>query len=163
MGKKEKKTKKMTSSTEKQTVRMSGSSEKQTVRRMGSSENELSIWRFDRIDRNGKFAFDIGRSDFQHKEFLDKLISYSSMTWGEIRNQTHDGGKSKHHFLSFDSLSKSAQDRILALHMEEDMDRIYSFTLQNKLRIIGLRDNSEFHVLWYDPTHEVCISKKRNT
>ena len=35
MGKKEKKTKKMTSSTEKQTVRMSGSSEKQTVRRMG--------------------------------------------------------------------------------------------------------------------------------
>ncbi len=83
MGKKEKKTKKMTSSTEKQMVRMSGSSEKQTVRRMGSSEN----------------------------------------------------------------LSKSAQDRILALHMEEDMDRIYSFALQNKLRIIGLRDNSEFHVV----------------
>ena len=163
MGKKEKKTRKTTSLAEKQTVRMSGRSEKQTVRLMGSSENELSIWRFDKIDRNGKFAFDIRRKDFQHKEFMDKLISYSSMTWSEIRNQTHDGGKSKHHFLNVDSLSKPAQERIAVLRLEEDTDRIYSFALQNKLRIVGLRDNSEFHVLWYDPNHEVCPSKKRNT
>lgn len=51
------------------------------------------------------YAFDVNRPDFDHKEVLGKMINYSSMTWGEVKRQTHDDGKSKHHFLAPGSLS----------------------------------------------------------
>ena len=65
-----------------------------------SSDGEKVIWRFDKIDRTGKFAFDLSRTEFKHKLFMEKMISYNGMTWTEVKKQTHDDNKSKHHFLS---------------------------------------------------------------
>ena len=57
---------------------------KHTIKTEGySSDNKKVVWRFDMIDRSGKFAFDLNRDDFQYKDFLEKLIDYSSMTWTE--------------------------------------------------------------------------------
>ena len=39
------------------------------------------------IDRSGKFAFDLEREEFQHKEFMQKMVDYSSMTWSEVTYQ----------------------------------------------------------------------------
>ncbi len=140
------------------------SSVKRTVREPGkSTAGEKIIWRFDRIDRSGKFAFDLHRRDFKHCEVMEKMIAYSNMTWQEIGRQTHDEGKSRHHFLSVESLSKEAADRFRAMELDEYSDAIFSFALQNKLRVIGIREDEHFHVLWYDPEHEVCPSKKKKT
>lgn len=128
-----------------------------------STAGEKVIWRFDKIGRAGKFAFDVHRADFKHCEVMEKMIAYSNMTWQEIGQQTHDQGKSKHHFLSVESLSKEAVDRFEAMQLEEYSDAVFSFALQNKLRIIGLREEAHFHVLWYDPGHEVCPSRKKHT
>ena len=135
---------------------------KNTVRLKESSENLQSIWLFDRIDRAGKFSFDINRADFRPKEFLEKMISYSNMTWSEINKQTHDDGRSKHHFLSdVRKFSKEARKRVEVLELMGDTDRIFSFALTNKMRIIGLREREFFHVLWYDPEHGIYPSEKR--
>ena len=150
MSKKEKKTKKSTAPSTKETVLLKKSTDSQTP-----------IWVFDQLDKDGLFRFDLNRSDFNHKEFLDKMISYSNISWIEIKKQTHDQkNKSKHHFLDYDSLSAEAKDRIKRLNLEEDTDRIFSFALQNKLRIIGLRDDEFFHVIWYDPEHNFCPSNR---
>ena len=134
---------------------------KKTVQVSQSSENEKVIWLFDMVDTSGPFAFDTSRKDFEHRNFLEKLLTYSRMTWAEIRRQTHDGGKSKHHYLTeVERLSKAAQSRIKELGLENDTDRIYSFALGNKLRIIGLRDREKFHVLWYDAEHKVYPSSR---
>ena len=112
------------------------------------SENLKIIWLFDNVDKDGIFAFDINRPDFDHKEFLDKLLSYSNMTWGEIRRQTHDGGKSKHHFLDdVYKFSKETRERVKAKNLENDSDSIFSFALNNKVRIIGIRQREFFHVI----------------
>lgn len=141
-----------------------GSGIKRTVREpRQSTVSEKVIWRYDMIDRNGKFAFDLHRADFMHCEVMEKMIAYSNMTWQEIECQTHDQGKSKHHFLSMDSLSKEAVDRFNAMKFDEYSDAVFSFSLRNKLRIIGIRENEHFHVLWYDPNHEVCPSRKKHT
>ena len=142
---------------EKRTKRQTGiPASKKTVRVSDSSECEKVVWVFDMVDKAGQFAFDTNRKDFDHKNFIDKLLAYSRMTWGEVRRQTHDGGKSKHHYLTeVGRLSKAAQERIKELELEADTDRIYSFSLGNILRIIGLRDREKFHVLWYDARHEV--------
>ena len=124
-----------------------------------SSSNEKPIWRFDRIDRDGPFAFNLARQDFKHKEVLQKLMEYGCMTWNEIVSQTHDGGKSKHHYLSSNGLSKDACERINTKCV--DHDNIFSFALQNKLRIIGLREGAEFYIVWYDPEHKFCPGSKK--
>lgn len=99
-----------------------------------STDGENIIWLFDKIDRSGIYAFDVNRP-----------------------------GKSKHHFLAPGSLSKEAVERLKAKDLEEFSDYIFSFALQNKIRIVGIRNGERFHVLWYDPDHEICPSKKRHT
>ncbi len=137
---------------------------KRTIKEVGySTEGEKVIWRFDMIDRSGKFAFDLSRDDFRYKEILEKLIDYSGMTWAEVRRQTHDNGKSKHHLLNVEFLSREAYERFKMRNLEEYSDSIFSFALQNKLRIVGIRKDEHFHVLWYDPEHEVCPSKLKHT
>ena len=137
---------------------------KRVVREQGySTDGEKVIWRFDMIDRGGKFAFDLDRADFPCCEIMKKMIDYCNMTWAEVKKQTHDDGKSKHHLISTEMQSKDAMDRFKARNLDEYGDSIFSFALQNKLRIIGIREGGHFHVLWYDPNHEVCPSKKKHT
>lgn len=125
-----------------------------------SSNSKTPIWLFDNLDRTGKFAFDLERKDFNYKEFLSKMISYSNMTWGEILRQTHDDGKSKHHILSPDTISKDAIKSIEKKQLIDNVGCVFSFAFQNKLRIIGLKDDEFFHVIWYDPNHEFSVVKK---
>lgn len=137
---------------------------KRTIKEEGySSDKKKVIWCFDQIDRDGKFAFDLDRDDFQHKMFMEKLLAYSGMTWSEVKRQTHDDGKSKHHSIEVQKLSKEAQERFAAKKLEEDADSVFSFALDNKLRIVGIRKEECFHILWYDPEHEICPSKKKYT
>lgn len=137
---------------------------KNTIKEYGySSDDKKVIWCFDMIDKDGKYAFNLDRKDFLHKIFLDKMIGYSSMTWDEIKRQTHDKGKSKNHFVSFDKLSKEAVQRCAIKHLEEYTDSLFSFALTNKLRIVGIRKNEYFHVLWYDPAHEICPSTLKHS
>ena len=85
------------------------------------------------------------------------------MTWAEIDRQIHDDGRSKHHYLRPGSLSKEAEKRLSAKHLDDHSDQIYSFALQNRLRIVGIREDEFFRVLWYDPNHEACIAHKKHT
>ena len=85
------------------------------------------------------------------------------MTWAEIKRQTHDGSKSKNHFLDTDGMSDDARKRIEALKLEDSTDQIFSFALENKIRIIGLRNDEFFHVIWFDPLHEFYLSEKKHT
>lgn len=121
-------------------------------------------WTFDRVDMDGEFAFDLNRiEENEHvREILEKQVSFSKMSWQEIKTATHDAkGKSKHHNLEIESLSAEAKRRIEKLQLsEDDRDSIFSFALQNKLRIVGIKEEPFFHVLWYDPEHKVCPSKR---
>lgn len=150
MVKREKKTKKF------------GKTVKRTEKPDVSTDDLKVIWAFDNIDKDGPFAFAFNSVTFPHKEILGKMISYASMTWTELDRQTHDAGKSKNHFLEFESLSKEAKERFKYKFPEFDTaDSIFSFALQNKLRIIGVRDGQIFHAIWYDPEHKFCPSHKR--
>lgn len=129
-----------------------------------SSDNKCVIWRFDMLDKNGSYAFNLQSDNFNHKDFLDKMIIYSNMTWSEIKNQTHDKGKSKYHFLSLENVSQSALERIKYFEYDKLYpNSIFSFAFNNTLRIIGIRINEDFHVVWYDKSHTFCPSKLKHT
>ena len=137
--------------------------QKRTVMNIITYDDAVPAWMFDKIDRGGDFRFDINRDDFDSKELINKMISYSGMTWKEIVRQTHDDKRSKHHYLKINDLSKPALSRLKVLGLEEDSDQIFSFAFNNKLRIIGLREKDKFHLLWYDKEHQVCFSHKKHT
>lgn len=126
-----------------------------------STDGEKIIWRFDRLDRSGAFAFDLSREDFNHREMLEKIIAYSNMTWSQVKRQTHDDGRSKHHFLEIGKLSGAAVERISVKQLQEYEDSIFSFAFQNKLRIIGIREGQMFYAVWFDPQHQFCPSHKK--
>ena len=96
---------------------MSRHKKKVVVERPESIMSHKPIWRFDELDRDGKFRFDLSRKDFNHKEVLQKLLYYGNMTWDEIERQQHDNGKSKHHFLSTASLSSDAEHCVKAKNL----------------------------------------------
>ena len=126
-----------------------------------STDNKRMIWVFDTVDVDGVFRFDPHREDFDAEDIFDKLLNYSRKTWAELRYETHDKGKSKHHFLADAELSKEAEERIEKLRLAEDRDRIFSLRLENLTRIIGIRDGEKFIVKWFDPYHRFCPSTRR--
>lgn len=125
-----------------------------------NADTVCPVFCFDMIDRDGMFAFDILRDDFNHKLVLEKMIEYGSMTWSQILHQTHDRGKSKNHILDERSIGKEGWERIHKLKMDEYTNQIFSFALQNLTRVIGIRIRDEFHVVWYDSKHLFCPSHK---
>jgi len=143
------------------------SSKKQNKKRViispVSSEGKCPIWVFTNIDNDGAFAFNPSREDFDSQAVLTKIIEYSNMTWSAIRAQRHDDNKSKHHEISYDKLSPEALKRFKKKMLDSDSDSLFSFAFTNRLRIIGIRDREYFKVLWYDPKHDVCPSKKKHT
>jgi len=115
---------------------------------------------FNKIDRDGIFAFHPDRDDFNANNIMKKIIEYSTMTWEELLKQTHDQSKSKHHFLSYDSLSREAKERVNLKINETENECIFSFALNNMTRVIGIRDKEKFYVMWFDPNHQFCPSHK---
>ena len=98
-----------------------------------SNNNLFPVWRFDMLDRDGPFAFQYQLESFDHVEVLTKLIEYGNMTWGQIKQQTHDSSnKTKHHNLDITQLKGDALKRIKIKVKEEDYDSLFSFALQNK-------------------------------
>lgn len=146
----------------KETKRSNQKNLKKTINVTESSNSEYPAWMFDKLDRNGKFAFCYDSEQFDAKDFLDKVIQYSTMTWGKIIEQKHDENKSKHHYIK-NGLSKDAEERIKEMELDEYTDSIFSFAFDNTLRIIGIREGRNFHVIWYDKKHEFCPSHKKHT
>ena len=119
------------------------------------------VFRFEILDRNGDYAFDLNRKDFNEHDFLEKMIAYSRMAWTDIDQQTHDKGKSKHHYLTpYERLSKEARARLAQMQLDDFSDSIFSFAFTNLTRIIGIRIDDIFYVLWYDAHHEVYPTSK---
>lgn len=141
--------------------KVTGNASKEIVERPPENyARQRPVWRFDLLDKDGEFAFDLRREDFKHSHVLEKLIEYGNMTWAEISQQTHDiKNRTKHHFLDVNQLSPAAKRRIAAKRLEDSTDIIFSFALHNTLRIIGIRERAEFHIIWYDPNHAFCPRK----
>ena len=48
---------------------------KQVVTKGTGTANKNTIWVFDLLDVDEKFAFNLDRKDFDHREFLEKMIA----------------------------------------------------------------------------------------
>jgi len=119
------------------------------------------VWKFSNCDREHD-RWKISEDKFD-EDFIEKLISYERMTWGDIF-QTY-GGKTKgtnNHYVSVVDFCKEAQERVKNLKIDEYQE-FFSLRLAGRSRLWGILMDGIFHVLWKDDLHEVCPSEKRNT
>lgn len=82
-----------------------------------------------------------------------QLQSYESMRWREIKGH-------RNHFIEVNNIRKEAQ-KCLRDNDQDDLDVVFSLTLQGEPRVFGVIRSGVFKIMWYDPKHEVCPSLKK--
>ena len=98
----------------------------------------------------------------------DKLPAEDSFIVWTFRNVDREG-KFAFNPLSKDFSAADFVDKMLAYstiktkRFEDKVDKLFSFALNNKTRVIGFLDGAEFQVTWYDANHEFCPSTKKHT
>lgn len=115
----------------------------------------LIAWRFNAVDKAGPFAWTELNDPVAHKSVIEKFADFETMDEASL-------GANGCHFIDVTDLSKAAQDRLVAIKLD-DLDQLYSMRISGKVRVHCVHRPRYMRVLWYDPEHNVCPSQKKNT
>ena len=125
----------------------------------GSIFGMKMTWNDERRDCDGSWAWGTPRqwsSAAWDAQIKPKLEEWAKLTWGEI-DQLVTGSSRKrhkmHHSMETRILVEDAQQRLVETDNIEEF--IFRFRLGNLPRLWGFRRAGEFHLLWYDPNHEI--------
>lgn len=111
-------------------------------------------WQFSTMDMTGPFKFCHIRPQTWGK-ILDRLKHLDARTWAEVIGE-------RDHPIAVEILSPKAKKRLQEIQ-RDDIDAVFSFHLEGEPRIVGVRVNNVFQVLWWDPNHEVCPAPLKHT
>jgi hypothetical protein len=116
------------------------------------------IWSFAFLDLCGVAGW-IHLKQENLDELLARFQQWERMTWSQILSE---GGKKKNHKIDVFRCSAEAQERLKFLGME-DREELMSLAVNSKARVIGILDRAIFHILWWDPGHQVVPSHQKHT
>lgn len=115
------------------------------------------VWRFADVDHEGDWGFgDVTGAQMQ--QLLQRLGHFETMTVGELFNPGSAVGK----VYEVPELPAAALQRLTAIDRDDEVS-LHALRCTGPVRVHGFLREHVFHVLWYDPEHEVWPSKKRNT
>lgn len=121
------------------------------------STRERPSWRFSTVDGDGPWSLS-GCDAATFHGLVGKLRSFESMTCSELEN-----GQTLKHYPVESLPTRAATDRLVALNLD-DQTRISRLRLSGVQRLYGFLDeDSTFHILWWDPEHQVWPSEKKHT
>ena len=93
-------------------------------------------------------------------DLLSKLREFENITVGEIRRKDSQAFKEYPDFARCPN--REAQRRLAACY-EMQGDSVARLRLGGRKRLYGFLVEHEFHLLWWDPNHEVWPSEPRHT
>ena len=115
---------------------------------------------FQHADRRGgdeRWAFTPAGEDAT--ELFQFICEMARLTWAEIERQ-QTGGRDrhrKHHDQEVDSICPEAKADFDRCKLGERFgETLFRFRLSGEKRLWGFRVGTTFHVIWWDPGHEVC-------
>jgi hypothetical protein len=107
-------------------------------------------------DHEGPYAW--AEISAEHTKLIaDTCRSWESMSANEVFAVA--GNKP----VPFENLCPAAQARLHEIDLEEYNGQWWELRVTGERRIWGVRQRHVFYVVWWDPEHEVCPSKKRHT
>jgi len=122
----------------------------------GSIYNLQMTWSCDDPDKEGQWSFGVHRDwgdAVWNADIHPKLEHYRQLKWYEIERMSSDTGHRMHHPMDTGDICDEAIGRLVDIGKVGDT--IYRFRLGNMERLWGFRIVAEFHVLWFDPTHQI--------
>lgn len=117
---------------------------------------EFFKWRIEQADLGGDWSWLKADHQMLLTKIIPKLQDYETMTWADVESGTGS------HFVSKTDCIKEARQRLDDLELD-DIEELFSLRITGKRRAWGIRNVAVLHLLWWDPEHEVCPSRKKNT
>ncbi len=114
------------------------------------------IWNFALFDSVAWKKEDGSYEDDLFLEGTKYLRDNSRRTWAEIEREA-----SMNHWISVSRLPQEAKNRLVAIKLD-DVDQLFSLRLSGTRRLWGLREDSTFFVVWWDPHHRVYPVEKKS-
>lgn len=121
-------------------------------------EDEYISWHLRILDKNGDWSWKGIDEKTIWKDIHSKLSEFERKTWNEILVKE----KHKNHSIPISEICLEAQKRLRKIK-QDDIDDLISLRLSGKKRVWGIRAEKILKVLWWDPSHTVCPSKKKYT
>jgi hypothetical protein len=118
------------------------------------SESRI-CWRFTHLDDDGPWGLG-GLSQAETVELLTAMTKFESQTINELFHTGEWPGKC-HDVTTLPS--KVARDRLVELGLS-DQTKVWKLRIGGPGRLWGFLVGNVFHVVWWDPRHEVWPSSK---
>jgi hypothetical protein len=90
---------------------------------------------------------------------LEAIVSRCKNWEGMKPSEVFGSGGNKQ--IPTEKLSAAAQARLAQLELDDY--EIWELRLSGTQRIWGVRQSNIFYPIWWDPHHQICPSRKRNT
>ncbi len=120
-----------------------------------SGDSASPVWKFAHLDWDSPWC--PSKSDAAGiRAVIARLSNFETMRWADIKS-------SGSHTVGTQGIIKEARDRLIERKLEEWADHLTSLRISAKERLWGFLRGDVFHVLWWDPKHEVYPSSKKNT
>lgn len=121
-----------------------------------STSGDRICWRFRHTDHDGPWCFHAVDSNDLCR-VLGQLANFESMTVAEAF-----GGSPGKDYNIEDIPNTQARARLEVLRLA-DQTSISRFQLSGRERLYGFRLGNVFHVVWWDPRHEIWPTEKKHT
>ena len=115
-------------------------------------------WGISYLDWDGKWGWQSVDQAILINKIIPRLKSFESMRWCEIK-----ADQKSNHSIEVGKIITEAQQRIRELGLSSLCDELFSLRMSGRGRVYGILTQGILKVIWYDPNHEICPSKKRNT
>lgn len=113
------------------------------------------VWRFNQIDREGNWS-PVNIDPAHISNLFEKMASFETMTVGEIFAPGSEHGKS----YEIASMPAHSQKRLQELERDDETE-IVRLRCGGAPRLYGFLREHVFHILWWDPLHQVWPSSKK--
>lgn len=120
------------------------------------NSHERVCWRFTHADRESQWGLQHLTTETWHA-ILERLMHFETMTVQELRESSV--------YTEYDLPSRMTPASLRRLEEMNlgDMTKIGRFRVWKQPRLYGFMEGNVFHVLWWDPQHEIYPWEPRNT
>lgn len=115
------------------------------------------VYRFAEFDPDGPPDFHSMDHD-KWVQVMKALAGYETQTVGTIWSATDNGCK----VYELDTAHENIVKRLFDLG-RDDETAVHTLRVTGRIRVMGFLRDHIFHVLWFDPEHQMSPSKKKHT
>lgn len=119
-------------------------------------DDKSIFWSFSSFDANIAFPGK-NKPGCTFVEIAQAIKSIEMRTWNDILSH-----EDRDHEIEIYNIASFAQKRLQELSLD-DVDGLWSFHLNGKIRLWGIKNQSLIRVIWLDPNHLICPSHKKHT